>query len=238
MILTTRLRWLLWIAAAVLWLSVWLFPVSTGLTRMTGLILFPIVWFGLIALTWRLRVWRAVLLGVTVLVSLFLAWPAKAAPDREMLRAAYLRGMARYTGTSYYWGGESPKGIDCSGLMRRGMIDGLCLEGCRHLNPAMVRLAFDLWWHDCTARDLMDGYRGFTSSVLTAPSINALDHSRIMPGDMAVTDSGLHILAYVGNQQWIEADPNFRRVVTVLAPAPGNVWFTGPTKIVRWRLLE
>ena len=41
MMLTTRLRWLLWTAAAVLWLAVWLFPVSTGLTRMMGLILFP-----------------------------------------------------------------------------------------------------------------------------------------------------------------------------------------------------
>ena len=236
--LTTRLRWLLWTAAATLWLAVWLYPVSTGLTRMMGLILFPGVWFGLIALVWRHRLWRSVMLGVTVAVSLFLAWPAKAAPDREMLRAAYLRGMTRYTGTNYYWGGESPKGIDCSGLMRRGMIDGLCLEGCQHLNPAMVRLGFDLWWHDCTARDLMDGYRGLTTRVLATSSLNALDHSRIAPGDMAVTASGLHILAYVGDQCWIEADPHVGHVVTVAAPAPSNEWFTGPMKIVRWRLLE
>ena len=236
--LTARTRWLFWVAGVVLWLAVWLFPVSTGLTRLAGLILFPIVWVGLIALLWRHRAWRAVLLGITGAVSLFLVWPTKAAPDRAMLRAAYLRGMARYTGTHYYWGGESPKGIDCSGLMRRGMIDGLCLEGCRHLNPAIVRQAFDLWWHDCTAKDFMQGYRGLTTPVLTTPSFNALDYSRIAPGDMAVTDSGLHILAYAGEQRWIEADPDAGRVVTVAAPAPGNDWFTGPMKIVRWRLLE
>jgi hypothetical protein len=236
--LTTRLRWLLWIAAAVLWLAVWMYPVSTGSTRLAGLILFVVLWLGLIALTWRHRAWRAVFLSVSVAVSLFLIWPGKTTIDRELLRAAYLRGMARYSGVHYFWGGESPKGIDCSGLMRRGMIDGLFLEGCRHLNPAMVRLAFDLWWHDCTAKDFMDGYRGFTWPVLTTPSLNALDHTRIAPGDMAVTNSGLHILAYAGDQHWIEADPHVGQVVTVTAPAPGNAWFTGPMKIVRWQLLE
>ena len=122
--------------------------------------------------------------------------------------------------------------------MRRGMIDGLFIEGSRRLDPAMLRQSFDLWWHDCTANELKDGFRNLTVPVLATPSLNVLDHSRILPGDMAVTDSGAHVLAYVGDHRWIEADPYVGRVITVTAPAPGNVWFTGPMKIVRWHALE
>jgi hypothetical protein len=235
---TPRLRRLLWLAGLVLWLAVWLFPISTRLTRSAGVVLFAAVWIGLIALVWRHRFWRAVLLGLSVAITIFLLCPGRTSPQPEMLRAAYLGGMNRYSGAHYFWGGESPKGIDCSGLMRRGMIDGLCLEGCRRFDPGLVRRSIDLWWHDCTANDLMIGYRALTAPVLATPSLNALDHSRILPGDMAVTYSGLHILAYVGDHRWIEADPLPGRVVTVTVPAPGNVWFEGPMKIVRWRILQ
>lgn len=235
---TPRLRRLLWIAGAVLWLAVWLFPVSNRTTRLAGVILLVAVWIGLLAFVWKHRRWRMALLCLGAAVALFLVCPGQASHEPEILRAAYLRSLTRYSGVHYFWGGESPKGIDCSGLMRRGMVDGLCLEGCRRLDPGLVRQSIDLWWHDCTANDLMEGYHDLTAPVLTTPSLNALDHSRILPGDMAVTDSGLHILAYLGDHRWIEADPNYGLVVTVTVPAPGNVWFEAPMKIVRWRLLQ
>lgn len=235
---TPRLCRLLWISTFILWIVAWLYPVSTSMTRLGGVILFALVWIGLIALQWKQRPLRWLLLGLTAAAALFLAWPGKPSSPPETLRNAYLQGMARYSGCTYYWGGESPKGIDCSGLMRRGMIDGLCLEGLRHFQPALVREAIDLWWHDCTAEGFMNGYRDLTAPVLTTPSLNALDHSRIQPGDMAVTHSGLHVLAYTGENRWIEADPNAGKVITVTAPSKDNVWFSEPMKIVRWQWLK
>jgi hypothetical protein len=235
---TPRLCRLLWIAALTLWLGVWLFPVSTGLTRLAGVVLLGVVWSGVIALVWKRRAWRFALLGITAIAVLFVVWPSKTSAPPETLRTAYLRGLARYSGTSYYWGGESPKGIDCSGLMRRGMIDSLCLEGIQYCQPALIRQAIDLWWHDCTANDFMNGYRGLTAPVLATPSLNVLDHSRIRPGDMAVTANGVHILAYTGENRWIEADPNVGRVITLTAPIPENPWLSEPMKIVRWKWLE
>jgi cell wall-associated NlpC family hydrolase len=235
---TSRLRWLLWLAAVVLWLAVWLFPESNGMTRLAGVILLAVVWLGSVALVWKRRPWRVTLLCMSAAAALFLLWPGTITHEPEKLRAAYLRGMARYGGSHYFWGGESPKGIDCSGLMRRGMIDGLFIEGCRRIEPALVRYSIDLWRHDCTAKELMDGYYNLTIPVLTTPSINVLDHSRILPGDMAVTDSGVHVMAYMGENRWIEADPGVGRVVTLTAPEPHSMWFAGPMKIVRWRVLQ
>jgi len=235
---TPRLCRLLWISTFILWIAAWLYPVSTSMTRLGGVILFALVWIGLIALQWKQRPVRWFLLGLTAAAALFLAWPGKPSPPPETLRNAYLQGMARYSGCTYYWGGESPKGIDCSGLMRRGMIDSLCLEGLRHFQPSLVREAIDLWWHDCTAEGFMNGYRGLTTPVLDTPSLNVLDHSLIRPGDMAVTTSGVHVLAYVGENRWIEADPSVGRVLTLTAPTKDNVWLNGSMKIVRWQWLK
>ena len=236
---TPRLRWLLWITSLTLWLAVWLFPISTGLTRLSGVILLCIVWSRAVALMWKHRAVRFALLGITGAAALFLLWPSGVSSvQSEELRTAYLRGMERYSGSHYFWGGESPKGIDCSGLMRGGMIDSLFFQGLQHFEPVLVRLSIDLWWHDCTANDFMNGYRGLTMPVLATPSLNALDHSRIRPGDMAVTANGLHILAYTGENRWIEADPNVGKVITLTAPTKDNVWLSEPVKIVRWRWLE
>jgi len=34
------------------------------------------------------------------------------------------------------------------------------------------------------------------------------NHATILPGDLAVTESGSHVLAYLGDETWIEAEPN------------------------------
>ena len=236
--MTPRLPWLLWLAVCVLFLAVWFFPLSNFLLRSAVLALFLVAWPGLVGLCWRRRVLRFALLGAAFLLGGFLAMPARHLPPPQRLRQDYVAGLGHYNGVAYYWGGESPKGIDCSGLVRRGLINSLFYRGVRTLNPGLVRRALWLWWHDCTARDLGGARDGFTIRLLETPGINQLDHSRILPGDLAVTENGVHVMAYLGSDTWIEADPVVGRVISVPVPASDNLWFNTPMRIVRWGVLS
>src|SRR5438876_10081891 len=84
---------------------------------------------------------------------------------------------------------------------------------------------------------LRDEYRHQTQRLFSVPSTNSLDHSKILPGDVAVTVSGVHTMAYLGDKTWIEADPGVKRVIRVSVPAR-NPWFEQPVYIVRWSTLD
>ena len=45
---------------------------------------------------------------------------------------------------------------------------------------------------------------------------------------MAVTESGGHIMAYLGDQRWTEADPLDLKVLVFTVPEPRNAWFALP----------
>lgn len=234
----SRKQWLLWFAAFAFLVAILLFPVSSRMIRIATLALAFVVWFGLIALVWRRRWLRLSLLGITVAAGGFLSLPSRARPATETLRSDFLERLQRYGGVRYYWGGENALGIDCSGLVRRGLMDAFFWRGVRTLDPGLVREALDMWWNDCTAAALGQHHRELTSFVLETPSVNALDHAKIQPGDLAVTSSGVHIMAYLGDARWIEADPGEGRVITVKAPSSDNAWFQTPMRIVRWTALE
>ena len=102
------------------------------------------------------------------------------------------------------------------------------------LNGGEVRKAAEMWWHDSSARALRDGYRGWTTNVISAESINSLDHSVLRPGDIAVTANGVHVLAYTGDNVWIEADPGAGKVIKVAAPSEDNSWLKVPVQVLRW----
>lgn len=236
--LLIRLLRSLWLAALVLLVAVALFPVSNTITRAGSLILFFSVWFGLILLYWHCRPLRYSLLSITLLVGGFLALPARHLPAAASLRSDYVAGLRRYEGVIYYWGGESPKGIDCSGLIRRGLIDALIYRGIRIFDPGLVRRAFSFWWHDTSAKALGQQHNGHTVHVLDTPSLNTLDHSKLLPGDLAVTRGGAHIMAYLGSNVWIEADPGVGRVICITAPSSAAGWLQMPMNIVRWSVLS
>lgn len=236
-IFTPRLLRLLWLLALSFFIAIWLIPLSIAVTRLAGLVLLAGVWLGLLGLIWQLRPLRLGWLGISALCAVFLVMPARRNSDVTALRDAYVAGLCRYEGVTYYWGGESPKGIDCSGLIRRGLIDSLFLSGIRTLDAGLVRHAGWLWWHDCTARDLGEGH-GLTTHLSDTQSLNVLDCSKLLAGDLAVTRRGVHIMAYLGDNRWIEADPGIGRVVIVSVPSRENPWFDEPMNLVRWNILQ
>ena len=73
--------------------------------------------------------------------------------------------------------------------------------------------------------------------MLDAPSINELDHTKVLPGDLAVTSNGVHIMAYLGEQEWIEADPGVGRVIVARVPVAENYWFETRMRVMRWSVL-
>ena len=95
-----------------------------------------------------------------------------------------------------YWGGESSRGIDCSGLPRRALRDALLAYGIRNLNGRAFRGYVEQWWFDASARALGEGYRDYTSPLGATGTIQEMDYGGLVPGDLAVTTSGVHILAY------------------------------------------
>jgi hypothetical protein len=195
------------------------------------------MWLGFVAWVWRVKVARLAALAIPLVVLVFFMIPGRDI-DRVAMRTNYVRALHRYEGTRYIWGGENRVGIDCSGLVREGLIHADIGCGLRTLNPALVRVGLFVWWNDCSARELRDGYRNRTRFVLSVRSINELDVAQLFPGDLAVTSDGSHVLAYVDDATWIEADPAVGKVVTVKSPSTENGWLAIPVNIVRWRQLE
>jgi NlpC/P60 family len=224
------LVWALLIALFVVMLGQ---PISYGLIRLAiGLTGIAVI-AGLIYFTWRQRLIRLGVLAIVTSLSLFLLLPGHPAAGKTLV-PNYLAMLQTYQGTPYVWGGENHLGIDCSGLVREGLIQANLQQGWQTLNPALIRRGLALWWFDAGADALLREYHGYTQRQFAAPSINELDHNRIAPGDLAATTDGEHILAYLGDRRWIEADPDLHKVVIESVPT-ANMWFYAPIHILRWR---
>ncbi len=214
-----------------------LLPVSVGLGRMLLVVSIPVLTAGASFLLWSRRWLRWLpLIALAGLVLLLLA-PGRDC-DVDRLRSRYITSLQRYEGTRYVWGGENRFGIDCSGLVRRGLIDAHLWEGLVTANPALVREAARLWWFDCSARSLKDNYRGWTRLLFTAPAINDVAPERFRAGDIAVTSSGVHVLVYLGGGEWLQADSTPGKVVRGRPPTDSNKWFSVPVHVLRWQFLE
>ncbi len=154
------------------------------------------------------------------------------------LRSRVVAKLESYDGTRYVWGGEGFAGIDCSGLVRSSLINACVVEGVWSLDGELLRHAASLWWHDGSAIALRSEYRDQCRKLFETPAINELDLSRLKPGDFAVTTTGRHVLAYIGNNRWIGADPIAGEVI-IIPVSPGGVrWLEVPLTILRWRVLN
>ena len=226
------------------WVGLWLltaclliFPINNLPIRIGTILLTLATYASLIHHFHRRKPMLIGLLSLGILIAGFLVFPGRN-PDPKNLCNAYLRSLQTYEDTRYIWGGENKLGIDCSGLVRAGLIKANIEQGIFTLNPKPVRFGLLLWWHDCSAKALGEEYRGLTQHITSSPSLNRLDNSQIQPGDIAVTTSGVHVLAFLGNDEWIEADPDLKKVIIVKTPSKDNPWFDEPVQIMRWTELE
>ncbi|HEU5125934.1 MAG TPA: NlpC/P60 family protein [Verrucomicrobiae bacterium] len=229
-----------WRLALCLWLVLLAWPVKFRATRGAEFLLVLILWCGGLCILGSWRALRLALLSAGVFAVMMLSLPGRDTSPSE-LRVRYLRELRRFEGTRYVWGGENSLGIDCSGLVRRAFINALWKEGFQSLNPRLLRSALTLWWHDNSARALAAEFRGLTVRIGSVDSLLPETPPWLAPGDLAVTDDGIHVLAYLGNGLWIEADPDIGRV-TFLPVASrtneSNIWLSVPVTIVRWRMLQ
>jgi cell wall-associated NlpC family hydrolase len=177
------------------------------------------------------------LLAATCLLALALVSLPGRKADAQALRQAYVDALLSFEGSPYVWGGENRFGIDCSGLVRKGLINANLRFGLQTLNPRLLRQALYLWWNDCTAQALRDSYLGLTERQSSAAQINDIDARLLLLGDLAVTAGGEHVLAFIGKGMWVEADPGEMRVIRVQTPAK-NTWFRTPVHVVRWTQLR
>jgi hypothetical protein len=235
----SKIGFALWSILFLLLLAVHWYPIRFGTLRLLLIVGVLVLWSGALWLLWKHKIARRVLVTASILFIAFLSFPSSS-QNPQTLRQEYVRALKSYDGTTYVWGGESKRGIDCSGLMRCALIDANVKQGFVNANPAAIREGFSLWWNDSSAKALKEEYQGKTRLLFTAPNLNHVNYSAIEPGDIAVTSSGVHVLAYIGNHTWIEADPNEihgNRVIQVKTPTR-NAWFNMPVHIMRWRQLE
>jgi hypothetical protein len=194
----------------------------------------------LVFFVWRYKILRWFLIAIYGATILFLVQPSGShhSVDRSALRSDYCAALKSYSDCRYVWGGEGYFGIDCSGLVRKGLEDALVARGFATLNPALIRAGISLYWHDTTAKVIGEGYANRTFFVTACPMLNTLDESLLQPGDLAVTLNGIHIMAYLGNRTWIAADPGESKVTTFVIPEQKNAYFSTPMRIVRWKILS
>ena len=212
-------------------------PVNSKILKVAFLGCLVGAWLGLLILTWRRKPIRLAVLILPVLAAILFVLPGDKIDEGE-LRQDYVRRMGKLEGTKYFWGGESSRGIDCSGLPRRSLRDALLTYGVKHLNGQAFRQYVEHWWFDASAKALGESYRNYTSPLGFAGTIQEMEYAGLMPGDLAVTTSGVHILAYTGDGKWIQADPGIGAVATLNGRTDENVWFSTPVTTHRWKLLS
>lgn len=213
-------------------------PLRTTLIRLAIFALGAAVWMGVVRMMWPkiwLRVSALVVTGFTLLVLLL---PLSAEIDPDALRRCYVREIREYDGTRYVYGGETGRGIDCSGLVRAAMVDALTSHGLRSGSPAVIRTALTLWWRDSTAIDLGNGRSGMTIPLGGGGFQTLSGYRDVLPGDLAVTESGSHVLAYLGDDTWIEADPTLSRTHIVKLNGAFASIADQRVRFVRWSWLN
>lgn len=242
-----RISFYCWLIALIVLIAFMLYPVRSTLTRTwivgSVLAIYPLtIW--LAARTCLLRL--GLLIVPFLVILLICVWPSRPVSKAD-LRASYLTALRSFDGCRYVWGGETHLGVDCSGLPRAALIKALSHHGWRNLNPGLLRQAAWLWWHDASALEMESGYRGQMLKLGHTPNLHD-DSQKVLanlqPGDLAIVGQGSHVLCYLGDQSWIEADPITLHVRIWDHPSQPTTspeifpWLDAPAELIRWQSLD
>jgi NlpC/P60 family len=218
-------------------ITVCLVPVSSGMLRLAWLAALAGLLVGLTGLLWKRPVLRLMPGSLALLVCLPMVLPGRPL-DQAALRMDYCHRLIALEGSNYFWGGEATHGIDCSGLPRKALRQAMLHQGLSTLNGLGVRSFLENWWFDASAKALGQGYRQYTIRLPNKGTVRTMDTIGMHPGDLAVTADGIHVMVYLGDDQWIQADPGPGKVIIANARISSNKWFNAPITTHRWRVLS
>lgn len=224
-------------------LFAWLRPVNNGITRW-------LIVFGTIGVLTDMvfitdRLWRRkrklvyiFLLAAVGLIAGLLVPSLSSTPLFARLRNQYVQELRSYEGTRYLWGGENRFGIDCSGLPRKAMRNALVITGLKNGNSDFILSALKNWWFDASAKALSEEYRNCVYPLNVSGTVKDSPTYFLQPGDLAITDDGVHVMIYLSPNEWISADPGQDKVVIEHPSESKNPWFTRPVHFFRFRLFQ
>jgi cell wall-associated NlpC family hydrolase len=192
-----------------------------------------VLWLGGLYVFRRSALYKAFFI-ISSITALFILLAPGSSGNAESVRNAYVDSLLGYEGVRYIGGGENWLGIDCSGLVREGYIGANIKVGLETINPRLLRRAASVWWYDCAADALGNGYKGMTGLVMPADSMDKLDYKIIEPGDIIVPENGSHTFVYIGGDTWLEADPAKGGVVRISTADRAREWSDIPVRLMRW----
>jgi hypothetical protein len=89
----------------------------------------------------------------------------------------------------------------------------------------------------CSALQFWEGCGGNLTLVIGAESLAKLDWSKVKAGDVLAVN-GVHVIAYLGDDQCMDSDPLHDGVgevsVSALIAKKNDAWFKGPVRVERW----
>jgi hypothetical protein vspiD_24475 len=116
--------------------------------------------------------------------------------------------------------------------------NALWTTGLKEMNHNFLLLVLKNWWFDASAKVLAEGYRDYVRPLNLAGTVATAPEKALKPGDLAITDDGVHVMVYLAPDEWISADPGQGKVVIEHPSESKNPWFVRPVHFYRWSIFR